>query len=51
VPDTEELDDQIVVRVNSHWRTRLQAMAAEGERTESQEIRRALRLHLEAGKL
>jgi hypothetical protein len=49
--DEQELDSQIVVRVNSKFRARFQAFAAEGERTESQEARRALRLHLEAGKL
>jgi predicted DNA-binding protein len=47
----EELDDQVVVRLNSSFRERFQAFAKEAERTESQEIRRALRLHLEAGNL
>jgi hypothetical protein len=49
--DEQELDDQLVVRVNSKFRARFQAFAEEAERTESQEARRALRLHLEAGQL
>jgi predicted DNA-binding protein len=49
--DQEVLDDQIVVRVTSDFRKRFQAFADEAERTESQEVRRALRRHLEAGQL
>jgi hypothetical protein len=49
--DEQELDDQLVVRVNSKFRARFQAFAQEAERTEAQEVRRALRMHLEAGEL
>jgi predicted DNA-binding protein len=49
--DEQELDTQLVVRVNSKFRERFQAFAAEAERTEAQEVRRALRRHLEAGQL
>jgi predicted DNA-binding protein len=50
--DTADLlDDQIVVRINHDFRERFQAFAREAERTEAQEIRRALRRHLEAGQL
>jgi predicted DNA-binding protein len=51
VEDEKELDSQLVVRVNSKFRARFQAFAQEAERTEAQEVRRALRMHLEAGEL
>lgn len=41
-----DLSEQIVVRLSADMRSRLQAAAVEGERTEAQEVRLALRAHL-----
>ena len=48
LPDVETLTSQIVVRLSDEMRSRLKAAAADAERTEAQEVRLALRRHLEA---
>ena len=41
-----DLNQTIVVRISDAMRARLKAAAAEAERTEAQEVRLALRRHL-----
>lgn len=40
------LGEQLVIRVEPGVRSQLEALAAEGDRTLTQEIRRAIRLHI-----
>ena len=43
----EKLQQQLVVRVERDVRRRLEELAAENDRTLTQEVRRAIRLYLE----
>lgn len=42
------LTDQLVLRIDPEMRAKLQSLADENDRTEAAEVRRAIRLYLEA---